>query len=369
MTTPKILLMAGGTGGHIFPALAVAKFLQMQGWDAHWLGSANGMEESLVPKHNISIDSIPVSGVRGKSLLTRLLAPFQLIRAIWCAIKIILRYRPDVVLGMGGFASGPGGLASWLLGYPLCIHEQNAVSGLTNRWLAKIATYKLEAFPGSLKQADEQVGNPVRADISAIEPPDRRLKQHLGDLRILIIGGSRGAAVLNEIVPKSAALIGQETPLEIWHQVGSGNKGIVTERYSEAGFNLTDQSITVSDFIDDMPKAYAWADLVICRSGALTVSELAAVGLAAIFIPFPHAVDDHQTKNAAYLVDVKAAEIIPQAEFSEQSLTDKVLAIGHRNNCIEMAKRAREMSKPNATTKVAEYCAKASGLDTQRWAA
>lgn len=361
MTSPRILLMAGGTGGHIFPALAVAQFMQELGWTARWLGSANGMEEKIVPEHGIEIDSLPVSGVRGKSLSKRLLAPFMLLQALWSAIKFIRRFKPDVVLGMGGFASGPGGIAAWILRYPLCIHEQNAIAGMTNRWLAKIAKYRLAAFPGGLKNADAVIGNPVRKDILDLQHPDQRYNDRNGALRVLIVGGSRGAAILNEIVPRAVSLVLEKHGISVLHQSGAGNADKVTNAYQQAMTTMPTASIEVQEFINDMQAAYAWADLVICRAGALTVSEIAAAGVAAIFVPFPHAVDDHQTVNADYLVHLGGAHLLPQTELTEQRLSDMILELT-RSDCHQMALLSQAQAKPDATRDLAKHCTLAAGF-------
>ena len=361
-TSPRIMLMAGGTGGHIFPALAVAQFMQDLGWQTRWLGSANGMEESIVPDYGIEIDSLPVSGVRGKSLMTRLLSPFMSLQALWNAIKFMRRFKPDVVLGMGGFASGPGGIAAWLLRYPLCIHEQNAIAGMTNRWLAKFARYRLVAFPGGLQKADADIGNPVRKDILEIGHPDERFTDRTGPLRILIVGGSRGAAVLNEVVPTAIANVADNRAVDVMHQTGAGNQSDVQTAYETAldGKDKYPGQIDVREFISDMQAAYNWADLVICRAGALTVSEIAAAGLAAIFVPFPHAVDDHQTVNADYLVHVGAAYLMPQTELTASRLSDEITKIS-RADCHQMALLGRAQAKPNATRDLAKYCMQAAG--------
>ena len=368
MKTPHILLMAGGTGGHIFPALAIADWLSARGWQTTWLGSEGGMEESLVPQNNIPLETISIAGVRGKSVITKLLSPVRLISAIFQAIGIIRRIKPDVVLGMGGFASGPGGLASKLLGYPLCIHEQNAIAGMTNRYLAILARYKLAAFPNSLANATAVVGNPVRANISAITDPEARFANRRGPLNILVVGGSRGAAILNEILPATVQQLAAEMTLSVRHQAGSGRRGVVLERYSEAlskHDGALEEIVEVSDFINDMKAAYEWADLVVCRSGALTVSELASAGVASILIPFPHAVDDHQTVNGQYLVNGDAARMIQQPALTAEHLAREIINIGGREGCLQMAKHARQLAKNNATRDVANYCIKAAGYETQ----
>ena len=368
--TPRILLMAGGTGGHIFPALAVAQLLTEQGWIAHWLGSENGLEVSLVPKYGIDLSLLKITGIRGKDIVTRLLSPLYLIMAVWQAIKVIRQFRPDVILGMGGFASGPGGLAAWLLRRPLCIHEQNAIPGITNRVLSKLARYNLQAFPGAFAKADAVTGNPVRQSICDLAKPEIRFAEHQGAIRLLIIGGSRGAAIFNQLVPEAIALLPNSIALNIWHQTGVNSRGLVMQRYSEQLLNQNpEQQLKVDEFIDDMDAAYQWADLVLCRSGALTVSELAAAGLGAIFVPFPHAVDDHQTANAKYLVNANAAEIIQQADLNADNLAQKIVMLANREKCLQMAINAKKQAKPEATKMVAEFCIRAAGNNSQRRAA
>ena len=369
---PRILLMAGGTGGHIFPALAVAQLLSEQGWKTHWLGSENGMEVSLIPQYGIDLSLLSIAGVRGKNLLTRLLSPLYLLKAVWQAVKVIREYRPDVVLGMGGFASGPGGLAAWLLRCPLCVHEQNAIPGVTNKVLSKLAKYSLQAFPGAFEKADAVTGNPVRKSISELVIPEIRFEEHTGAIRLLIIGGSRGAAIFNELVPEAVALLDKKVDLKVWHQTGANNRGVVVGRYSDHQLLQTkneDEQIKIEEFINDMDAAYKCADIVLCRSGALTVSELAAAGLGAIFVPFPFAVDDHQTANAEYLVTAKAAEIIQQSELNAGKLANSISRLANRKKCLVMAINAKQQAKPNATKDVAAFCIKAAGLVNQRRAA
>jgi len=368
-SSPKILLMAGGTGGHIFPALAVAELLRKQGWKTHWLGSENGMEVSLVPTYGIDLSLLGISGIRGKGLMTRLLSPFKLLSAIWQAIKVINKFQPDVILGMGGFASGPGGLAAWLLRKPLCIHEQNAIPGVTNRVLSKFARFSLQAFPGAFVKADAVTGNPVRKTICELKMPEKRFAKHKGAIRLLIIGGSRGAAIFNQLLPEALLLLSETTELNIWHQTGANNRGIVLERYSERQLINEQLPLKIEEFITDMDEAYQWADLVLCRSGALTVSELAAAGLGAIFVPFPHAVDDHQTANANYLVSAGAAKLIPQTELSAEKLAATITELNDRSLCLQMANKAKQQSKPDATKEVADFCIRAAGLSTERKAA
>jgi len=371
-SSPRILLMAGGTGGHIFPALAVAELLSEQGWKTHWLGSENGMEVTLVPKHGIDLSVLSIAGIRGKGLITRMISPLYILRAVWQAVKVINKFRPDVVLGMGGFASGPGGIAAWLLRRPLCIHEQNAIPGVTNRVLSKLARYSLQAFPGAFTKADAVTGNPVRKSICDLQQPEVRFSEHQGAIRLLILGGSRGAAIFNELLPEALLSLHGNVELNVWHQTGANNRGIVVERYSERQLiqsSSENWQLKIDEFIDNMDAAYQWADIVICRSGALTVSELAAAGLGALFVPFPYAVDDHQTANAQYLVSADAAEIIQQSELDALSLANRIRHLANRKQCLQMAINARLQGKPEATKEVADFCVKAAGFKHQRRAA
>jgi UDP-N-acetylglucosamine--N-acetylmuramyl-(pentapeptide) pyrophosphoryl-undecaprenol N-acetylglucosamine transferase len=266
MNQPKrLMVMAGGTGGHVFPGLAVAHHLMDQGWQIRWLGTADRMEADLVPKHGIEIDFIRISGLRGKGIKAQLLAPVRIFNAWRQARAIMKRFKPDVVLGMGGYVSGPGGLAAWSLGIPVVLHEQNGIAGLTNKWLAKIATKVMQAFPGAFPKADV-VGNPVRVDVLALPLPDARLTGREGPVRVLVVGGSQGARILNQTMPQAAAKLGDA--VTIWHQSGKGAQQTVEQAYAEAG----QPQHKVTEFIDDMAAAYAWADVVVCRSGALTVS-------------------------------------------------------------------------------------------------
>lgn len=269
----RLLVMAGGTGGHVFPGLAVARQLQQQGWEIRWLGTADRMEAELVPKHGIDIDFIKVKGLRGSGIVALLGAPFKIIKAIFQARKYIKAWQPDVVLGMGGYVSGPGGVAAWSLGIPVVLHEQNAVAGLTNQWLAKIATKVLQAFPGAFKNKPV-VGNPVRQDVTLLPSPKQRFAERSGPIRVLVMGGSQGARILNQTMPEVAALLGDN--VTIWHQAGKGNQQSTQQAYA----NDTQTAHKVTEFIDDVAAAYGWADLVVCRSGALTVSELSAAGVA-----------------------------------------------------------------------------------------
>lgn len=337
----KALIMAGGTGGHVFPALAVAQRLVSEGWQIHWLGSQGGMEVELVTKNGFAISALPVSGLRGRGIAGLLAAPWKLLRSLIGALAVIRREKPQVVVGFGGFASGPGGVAARLCSIPLVVHEQNAIAGLTNKLLARIATRVLVAFPQAQQQLPQAavVGNPVRDVILAVPGPAQRYAGRGASLNVLVVGGSLGAQALNTRVPAALALIAAEKTLSIRHQ--AGRKGVDEARaaYKNAGV-IAD----VSAFIDDMAAAYGWADFVICRAGALTVSELAAVGVPSVLVPFPHAVDDHQTYNAAYLVSVGAARLLPQTELDAQRLAGEIRAMASREKLLAMATAARNAS-------------------------
>lgn len=340
----RLMVMAGGTGGHVFPGLAVAHHLMAQGWQVRWLGTADRMEADLVPKHGIEIDFIRISGLRGKGLKAQLTAPVRIWQAVRQAKAIMRSYQPDVVLGMGGYVSGPGGLAAWQCGIPVVLHEQNGIAGLTNRWLSRIAKKVLQAFPGAFPNADV-VGNPVRTDVLALPLPAERLNGREGPIRVLIIGGSQGARVLNQTVPEVAALLGDR--IALWHQVGKGALPTVQQDYERVG----ETGHKVTEFIDDMAEAYAWADVVVCRSGALTVSEVAAAGLPAIFVPFQHK-DRQQYWNARPLEEAGAAKIIEQPQFTADVVAE-LLASWDRPTLLKMAEKARAVAIPDATERVA----------------
>lgn len=345
-----LLVMAGGTGGHVFPGLAVADRLKAQGWTIHWLGTADRMEAELVPAHGYPISFIDIQGVRGNGIKRLLVAPYRIVKSVLQARRVLKNIRPDVVLGMGGFASGPGGVAAWLSGIPLLLHEQNAAAGLTNKLLARLAKRVLMAFPGAFAPSARTavVGNPVRPEVVAL--PDPQLRSSSEPLRLLIVGGSLGARVLNEQVPPAVASAG--VPIEVRHQCGKGNRETVAQAYAELGVEAE-----VSEFIKDMADAYAWADLVVCRAGALTVSEVAAAGVAAIFVPLPHAVDDHQTRNALTLVDGGAAEFLPQSELTPASLAARLSWLaGRRETLLNMAQAARRVAIIDAAERVADEC-------------
>lgn len=353
MTAP-ILIMAGGTGGHVFPALAVARELRGRDEVVVWLGTQRGIEADIVPREGFPLESTRVSGLRGKGFSSWLLAPFKLCVAIFDALAVLIRRRPKVVLGMGGFASGPGGFAAWLLRKPLVIHEQNSVAGLTNRLLAGFAREVLEAFPGSFSGSVQTrlVGNPVRPDILSIPEPRQRFQNRHGRLRVLILGGSQGALVLNQTVPRALALLPGERRPEVWHQAGQASIATARDIYAEH-----EVAGRLDPFIDDVAEAYAWADLVICRAGALTISELAAAGLGAILVPYPSAVDDHQTHNADFLVAAGAAVLLPQASLTPESLAREIEhCIDNRHILEERATCARSVARPNATREVVDIC-------------
>ena len=359
--TGPVLIMAGGTGGHVFPALAVAEELSARGVAVSWLGTRRGLESRLVPAAGYPLATMRVSGLRGKGVLRLLLAPFMLATSLLQALFIQLRLRPRAVLGMGGFAAGPGGVIAWLLRRPLLIHEQNSVAGMTNRWLAPLAGTVMEAFPGSLPAVHHAVhtGNPVRAAITGMAEPVTRFADRSGPLRVLVFGGSLGASALNAAVPAALAqLSGQR--FQVHHQTGQTDSAAVQAAYTDAGVEAR-----VDAFVDDMANAYAWADLVICRAGALTVAELAVVGVAAILVPFPHATDDHQTVNARFLADAGAAILLPQVSMDAERLAALLDDFsGQRDILLEMACRARKLAVPDAARRVAALCLRAAGLES-----
>lgn len=352
------MIMAGGTGGHVYPALAVADELRGHGIEVIWLGTRAGLEARVVPGAGIPIEFICISGLRGKGILAWLLLPFKLSYAILQSLRVVMKHRPATVLGMGGFVTGPGGLASWLSRTPLLIHEQNAIAGMTNRWLARFASLVMEAFPGSFPDsvATVHTGNPVRHEITQVPAPEQRLAAHQGRLRLLVLGGSLGALALNRVLPEAIKGINEDGRPDVWHQAGVRNIEAARAAYVDAGVHAR-----VDPFIEDMAEAYAWADLVVCRAGALTIAELAAVGVAAILIPFPHAVDDHQTCNADYLVKAEAAMLIPQAELTPQGLARLIEEfISQPRLIVAMACAGRDVARPEATITVAQYCMEAA---------
>ncbi|ANQ20579.1 undecaprenyldiphospho-muramoylpentapeptide beta-N-acetylglucosaminyltransferase [Vibrio natriegens] len=343
--TKRLMVMAGGTGGHVFPGLAVAKQLQEQGWEIRWLGTADRMEADLVPKHGIEIDFIKVKGLRGQGVKRLLAAPFQIINAIMQARTHMKQWKPDAVLGMGGYVSGPGGVAAWLSGIPVVLHEQNAVAGLTNQWLSKIAKKVFQAFPGAFPKA-EVVGNPVREDVTQLAEPALRMQGRQGPIRILVMGGSQGARILNQTLPEVMANLGEHYCIR--HQAGKGSAQEVQAAYQEHKV----ANAEVTEFIDDVAEAYAWADLLVCRSGALTVSEVSAAGVGAIFVPFMHK-DRQQALNADHLVECGAAKMIEQPVFTVESLTEQIQQLD-RKTLLEMAQHARGAAKLDADKTVAQ---------------
>ncbi len=347
-----IMIAAGGTGGHVFPALAVAELLREQGEKIIWMGTRAGIESRLVSEASFPIEWLKVQGVRGKGLSSLVLAPLKLLQACWQATSILRRNKPCALLGMGGFVAGPGGLMAWLLGIPVVIHEQNAVIGLTNRLLSRIARISFFAFPQAAKGVRHSlvVGNPVRKEILSIEDPQTRLANRSGEsIRLLVIGGSLGARTLNQTVPAALAVMNKKSRPVVRHQCGPEHLKLCVQQYRELGLKAD-----VMPFIDDMKAAYEWADLVICRAGALTISELAATGVASILIPYPYAVDDHQFANARYLSEIGAARVVRDNEVNAQSLASILTGFGeNRESLIEMACKARSVAYTEASEQVA----------------
>jgi UDP-N-acetylglucosamine--N-acetylmuramyl-(pentapeptide) pyrophosphoryl-undecaprenol N-acetylglucosamine transferase len=360
MTRKVALVMAGGTGGHVFPALATARVLRRRGFDIVWLGTERGIEARLVPAEGIPVEWLSVSGLRGKGFGALLAAPVRLVIAVSQALRAIRKHQPRVVLGAGGFASGPGGLAAWLLRRPLVVHEQNAVAGLTNRVLARLATRVLEGFPDSFGRRikAERVGNPVRPEIVAVPSPERRYAGREGRARLLVFGGSQGAARLNAVLPAAIGELPAELRPEVLHQTGRHGHEETANAYRSRGIDAD-----VRPFIDDMASAYGWADFAVCRAGALTVAELAAAGVPAILVPFPAAVDDHQTRNAEYAVRAGAARLLPEAGLTPISLAGvlrELLELG-RPRLEQMAHAARRSAIVDADERLADACVQAAG--------
>ncbi|MCZ6897511.1 MAG: undecaprenyldiphospho-muramoylpentapeptide beta-N-acetylglucosaminyltransferase [Betaproteobacteria bacterium] len=347
-----ILIMAGGTGGHVFPALAVADYMKVSGWRVVWLGTKGGMEEILVPQKGYDIEIMDFSGLRGKNLMVWFLLPLRLLLAFWQSAKVLFQIRPDVVLGMGGYPAFPGGIMASLLNKPLLIHEQNSVPGLANKILAKFADKILLGFPNAIRNEKKIIfsGNPVRKEISQLDIPDKRYAERSGKLKLLIIGGSLGAQVLNTIVPKMLRLIPDHMRPLVTHQAGRKHLETLKKNYAEAG---VEGELLV--FIENIAVQYADCDLVICRAGALTIAELTVVGIASILVPFPYAVDDHQTSNAKFLSDKDAAVLLPQNELTPQGLAQLLMEFT-REKLLGMAMKARELARPDATRLVAEAC-------------
>lgn len=355
-----VLVMAGGTGGHVFPALAVARLLRERRCAVTWVGTRRGLEARVVPADGFPMEWLSVAGLRGKGALTWVLAPFKLARAMVQALSIVRRSRPAVVLGVGGFVTGPAGVAAWLLRKPLVIHEQNAIAGMTNRLLARFAREVLEAFPGSFPASVKArcVGNPVRREIAAIEPPEQRFATRSGAIRLLVVGGSLGAARLNSTVPRALKLLEPQFTFDVRHQ--AGERGYAQAQQAYAADGVTGR---VTAFIEDMAEAYAWADIVVCRAGALTISELAAAGVGAVLVPFPNAVDDHQTHNARYLTDAGAAVLIADRDLEPRRLADELARLcANRNQLLQMAQRARSRAVPDATENLTRAVLNAAGV-------
>jgi UDP-N-acetylglucosamine--N-acetylmuramyl-(pentapeptide) pyrophosphoryl-undecaprenol N-acetylglucosamine transferase len=343
----SILIMAGGTGGHIFPGLAVAEQMRAAGWDVVWMGAHGGMEERLVPRHGHRTAWIRAKAARGKGIVQKLLLPANLLYSFWESARYIRSLKPDVVLGLGGYVAFPGGMMASLLNRPLALHEQNAIAGLANRVLAQVSDKVMVAFPDALKGA-EWTGNPVRAEIAAIAIPEERYRNRSGPLKLLVVGGSLGAQALNEALPKAISLL-QDKP-SVVHQ--AGEKHLETLRANYVAARVQGELVA---FIDDIAQRYAEADLVICRAGAVTVAELSAGGMASILVPFPHAVDDHQTANAKFLSDRGAAVLIQQRDLSPEKLAGLIRSID-RTKLLDMAKKARALGKPDAARIVAQRC-------------
>ncbi len=342
---PCALIMAGGTGGHIFPGLAVAEALRERGWRVHWLGAPGSMESRLVPPRGFALETIDFGGVRGKGVKTLVFLPLKLLRAFWQALTVVRRVQPDVLVGLGGYITFPGGMMGTLLGKPLVLHEQNSVAGMANKVLAGIADRVFTAFPHVFKKA-EWVGNPLRAEFLRQPAPAERFAGRNGPLRLLVVGGSLGAKALNDTVPQALALIPAGQRPQVIHQSGEKQIDALRANYAAAGVEAT-----LTPFIDDTARAFAEADLVIGRAGASTVTEIAAVGAAALFVPFPHAVDDHQTTNARFLVDAGGAWLVPQTEFTPAQLAQRLQSL-QRPQLMEMATKAQQMKKTEAVAAV-----------------
>ncbi len=348
---PKIMIMAGGTGGHVFPALAVAKELMDRQCEVQWMGTSRGIEARIVPENKITLNLLKITGIRGKGALALVVAPFKVLTAIVEAVGILRSFKPNVVLGMGGYVSGPGGIAAWILRIPLVVHEQNARPGTTNKWLAKFSKKTLSAFPEVLPGAIH-IGNPIRREIINVASPAERLSKRSGSLRILVMGGSLGAKAINDLLPQVIAETPKSAHIEVQHQTGAAHYEATLALYRERGV-VAD----VKPFIDDMAQALSWADLVVCRSGALTVSELSAVGVASILVPFPFAIDDHQTANAEWLVNSGAAFLQVQHQLTVQKLKIMIMEfIENKALVLDMAIAARNNSKPKAAIDCADIC-------------
>jgi UDP-N-acetylglucosamine--N-acetylmuramyl-(pentapeptide) pyrophosphoryl-undecaprenol N-acetylglucosamine transferase len=354
MNGGPVVIMAGGTGGHIFPALAVAQVLRQRGVGVVWLGVPGSMESRLVPANGFPIEWLRVAGIRGKGAAAWALAPLRVMKAVFDAVRVLRRVRPRSVLGLGGYVSGPGGIAAWALRLPLLIHEQNAAPGMTNRWLARLASQVLQAFPGSFPAAlhAQTIGNPVRAEIAALAAPEQRFAGREARSRLLVFGGSQGAQRLNAVVPQALARLAPERRPQVRHQ--AGQRGVEAARAAYAQAHV---QADVSAFIDDMAQAYAWADFAVCRSGAMTVAELQAAGLGAVFVPFALATDDHQTQNALGLVKSGAAQIIQERDLTAERLGDVIGTLAaDRGATLAMAQASRAMRVIDAAERLADLC-------------
>ena len=352
MSDAPVLVMAGGTGGHIFPGIAVARELVARGVPVVWLGSSHGLENELVPRAGFPLETIEVAGVRGKGWRTLLAAPFRIARAVSQALRIVRRLRPRAAVAFGGFASGPGGVAAWLERRPLLVHEQNRVPGLTNRALARFARRVLAGFPDAFARGAEAVGNPVRAEIAAVAPPEARFAGRSGPVRVLVLGGSQGARSLNRVVPAALRALPADIDWRVRHQAGRASHDETWAAYAD----LHDRA-TVEPFIDDMAAAYAEADLVVCRAGALTIAELCAVGAASVLVPFPAAVDDHQTRNAEYLVEHDAGiRVRDDADLGANLGAALARLLRDRTKLVSMAGAARVLATPDAAARIADAC-------------
>jgi UDP-N-acetylglucosamine--N-acetylmuramyl-(pentapeptide) pyrophosphoryl-undecaprenol N-acetylglucosamine transferase len=355
MSPKRILIMAGGTGGHVYPALAVADSLSEHGTQILWLGTAAGLEARVVPERGYTLATIKVAGLRGKSLSRVLFAPFTICLALFQSIKVIRQFKPEAVLGMGGYVSGPGGLAAWLLRVPLYIHEQNAIAGFTNRLLAPLATFVMQGFPDTFKKSLQvrTTGNPVRKEIADLHSSETNGKNSKNEICLLVLGGSLGARALNQIVPEALNTLDSSTALHVWHQTGTQHLQITKEIYDSHGV----KDVRVDAYIEDMASAYEWADLVLCRAGALTLAELCVAGLASVLVPFPYAVDDHQTANARHLSDAGAAVLLPESELNASRLAQILSSLFEaRSRVRDMAAKAHALAYMNATDQVAECC-------------
>ncbi len=344
-----LMVMAGGTGGHVYPAMAVADYMQQHGWNIVWLCTEGGMENKLIEGKDYKKAMITMRGVRGKGVLGWLLLPIKLATAFKQSISAIRQHQPNIVLGMGGFAAFPGGLMAMILGKPLVIHEQNSIAGLTNKTLSLFANQVLAAFPSAFGERAQLVGNPVRQELTQLPAPLQRFSERTGKLRLLVVGGSLGAQALNDVLPKALAALPKDT-FEVVHQAGEKHIAAL-----QANYHAASRAAETKAYINNMADMYAWADVVICRAGALTVAELACVGVASILVPFPHAVDDHQTNNAKYLSDAGAAKLIQQSEFSVAKATEILRGLT-REICLDMAIKAKQLAKPEATATVAKIC-------------